>query len=70
MSKKKEYLGYDYRERQKELGRYECGSCPRCNSKLHRCPFCGEKLCVKCGWDEEAPTITIQAKEVVQSGNK
>jgi len=48
---------YDYREVQKELGLYECGQCPRCGAKLHRCPFCGEKLCVACGWDEQAHSI-------------
>jgi hypothetical protein len=44
---------YDYREVQKELGKYDCGDCPRCSSKVHRCPFCGEKFCVNCGWVEE-----------------
>ena len=50
-------MSYDYRERQKELGNYECGQCPRCGAKLHRCPFCGEKLCIECGWDEQAPPV-------------
>ena len=44
---------YDYREMQKELGCYDCGECPRCEAKLHRCPFCGEKFCINCGWSEE-----------------
>ena len=48
---------YDYREVQKKLGLYDCGNCPRCNSKLHRCPFCGEKFCIECGWDEQAISI-------------
>ena len=50
-------MSYDYRVVQKQLGNYECGQCPRCGAKLHRCPFCGEKLCVECGWDEQAPPI-------------
>ena len=48
---------YNYIERQKELGIYDCGNCPRCESKLHRCPHCGEKLCIKCGWDEQIKYI-------------
>lgn len=66
-------MTYDYREVQKELGKYECGQCPRCDAKLHRCPFCGEKLCVECGWDEQAPPIesdTKRMREIIDKVNE